>query len=77
MKLPELPSEPIYDAGLGEAKYKSTDRIIEARGYEAIHTEVWVLLLLLTSNHTRGASMWNSTWHPARIVEKLLLKNAI
>ena len=40
MKLPELLSEFIYDVALGEAKYKSTDRLIEARGYEPIHTEV-------------------------------------
>ena len=45
MKLPELPAEPVYDATLGEAKYKTSDRIIEARGYEPIHTEVTCIIV--------------------------------
>jgi hypothetical protein len=40
MALPEVPAEPIYDATLGEEKYKTAKRITEARGYEPIHTEV-------------------------------------
>ena len=47
MKLPELPAEPVYDATLGEAKYKTSDRIIEARGYEPIHTEVTCIIVHL------------------------------
>lgn len=40
MKLPQLPMEPFYDAELGEQKYKSTKRMIEARGVEEIHTSL-------------------------------------
>ncbi|CAB3402326.1 unnamed protein product [Caenorhabditis bovis] len=39
-KLPVMPSEPFYDAEKGEKKYKSTKRMIEARGVEEIHTEL-------------------------------------
>lgn len=38
-KLPTMPPEPIYDENLGEKKHKLTRRFIDARGYEAIHTE--------------------------------------
>jgi hypothetical protein len=34
-----MPPEPIYDAELGETQMKMNQRIIDARGYEPIHTE--------------------------------------
>uniref|UniRef100_A0A1I7Y6Q0 Large ribosomal subunit protein uL16m n=1 Tax=Steinernema glaseri TaxID=37863 RepID=A0A1I7Y6Q0_9BILA len=40
MKLPPMPAEPFYDAEKGEYKYKSTKRMIEARGVEEIHTDL-------------------------------------
>jgi len=39
-KLPTMPAEPIYDINLGEDKFKTNKRMIDARGYEPIHTEV-------------------------------------
>lgn len=39
-KLPTMPAEPIYDVNLGEDKFKTNKRMIDARGYEPIHTEV-------------------------------------
>ncbi|CAI5444680.1 unnamed protein product [Caenorhabditis angaria] len=39
-KLPVMPAEPFYDGEKGEKKYKSTKRMIEARGVEEIHTEL-------------------------------------
>lgn len=35
-----MPPEPTYDPELGEAKYKTTKRMIEARGVEEIHTDL-------------------------------------
>uniref|UniRef100_A0A7E4W126 Large ribosomal subunit protein uL16m n=1 Tax=Panagrellus redivivus TaxID=6233 RepID=A0A7E4W126_PANRE len=40
MKLTPMPQEPAFDAEIGEAKYKTTKRMIEARGVEEIHTEL-------------------------------------
>ncbi|KAK0414494.1 hypothetical protein QR680_011463 [Steinernema hermaphroditum] len=40
MKLPSMPTEPFYDAEKGEYKYKTTKRMIEARGVEEIHTDL-------------------------------------
>lgn len=40
MKLPQLPMEPAYDIAAGERKYKATERMIEARGVEEIHTSL-------------------------------------
>jgi hypothetical protein len=37
MKLPQLLMEPVYDAELGEEKYKTNKRMIEARGVEEVH----------------------------------------
>jgi len=39
-KLPPMPSEPTFDPEKGENKYKTTKRMIEARGVEEIHTEL-------------------------------------
>ncbi|CAK5084510.1 unnamed protein product [Meloidogyne enterolobii] len=39
-QLPAMPSEPVYDEALGEVKKKLNRRMIEARGYEPIHTEL-------------------------------------
>lgn len=36
-KLPLLPMEPTYDTEAGEKKYKTTERMVEARGVEEIH----------------------------------------
>ena len=36
-----MPPEPVYDEALGEVKKKLNRRMIEARGYEPIHTEVY------------------------------------
>ena len=36
-ELAPMPTEPIYDAELGEEKYKTTKRMVEARGVEEIH----------------------------------------
>uniref|UniRef100_A0A1I8BJF0 Ribosomal_L16 domain-containing protein n=1 Tax=Meloidogyne hapla TaxID=6305 RepID=A0A1I8BJF0_MELHA len=38
-QLPTMPPEPVYDEALGEVKKKLNKRMIEARGYEPIHTE--------------------------------------
>lgn len=35
-----MPSEPFYNAALGEAKHTENRRNIEARGVENIHTEL-------------------------------------
>ncbi|KAH7731806.1 Protein MRPL-16 [Aphelenchoides avenae] len=35
-----MPAEPTYDPELGEKKYKTTKRMIEARGVELVHTEL-------------------------------------
>ncbi|CAI4221083.1 unnamed protein product [Auanema sp. JU1783] len=40
MKLPVMPPEPFYDAEKGERKFKSTKRMIEARGVEEIHCDL-------------------------------------
>ena len=32
--------EPVYDTGAGERKYKTTERMVEARGVEEIHTSL-------------------------------------
>lgn len=40
MKLPTMPPEPTYDPELGEKKHKQTQRLIEARGVEFVHTEL-------------------------------------
>uniref|UniRef100_A0A1I7T2H0 Large ribosomal subunit protein uL16m n=1 Tax=Caenorhabditis tropicalis TaxID=1561998 RepID=A0A1I7T2H0_9PELO len=40
LKLPAMPAEPTYDLEKGEKKYKSTKRMIEARGVEEVHTEL-------------------------------------
>lgn len=39
-KLPKMPPEPVYDMEKGEKKYKTTKRMIEARGVEEVHTEL-------------------------------------
>jgi len=39
-----MPPEPVYDEALGEVKKKLNRRMIEARGYEPIHTEVYFLI---------------------------------
>uniref|UniRef100_A0A915N176 Large ribosomal subunit protein uL16m n=1 Tax=Meloidogyne javanica TaxID=6303 RepID=A0A915N176_MELJA len=39
-QLPAMPPEPVYDEALGEVKKKLNRRMIEARGYEPIHTEL-------------------------------------
>jgi len=39
-KLPKMPEEPVYDTTRGEAKYKTTSRLFEGRGYEPIQTEL-------------------------------------
>ena len=36
LKLPKMPDEPLYDAEKGERKYKTTKRMIEARGVEEV-----------------------------------------
>jgi len=40
MKLPQLPMEPYIDVEAGERKYKTTERMIEARGVEEIHNSL-------------------------------------
>ncbi|KAI6177128.1 Ribosomal-L16 domain-containing protein [Aphelenchoides bicaudatus] len=40
MKLPQLPMEPTYDLAAGERKYKATERMVEARGVEEVHTSL-------------------------------------
>ncbi|EPB71772.1 ribosomal protein L16 [Ancylostoma ceylanicum] len=40
LKLPKMPPEPFYDPEKGEKKYKTTKRMIEARGVEEVHTEL-------------------------------------
>uniref|UniRef100_W6NIB9 Ribosomal protein L10e L16 and Frag1 DRAM Sfk1 domain containing protein n=1 Tax=Haemonchus contortus TaxID=6289 RepID=W6NIB9_HAECO len=40
LKLPKMPPEPEYDPDKGEKKYKTTKRMIEARGVEEVHTEL-------------------------------------
>ena len=35
-----MPPEPVFDENLGETKTTMNKRMIEARGYEPIHTEV-------------------------------------
>ncbi|WKY01989.1 hypothetical protein Q1695_015753 [Nippostrongylus brasiliensis] len=40
LKLPKMPPEPVYDMEKGEKKYKTTKRMIEARGVEEVHTEL-------------------------------------
>ncbi|ETN77238.1 hypothetical protein RB195_011100 [Necator americanus] len=40
LKLPKMPDEPFYDPEKGEKKYKTTKRMIEARGVEEVHTEL-------------------------------------
>uniref|UniRef100_A0AC34RJH8 Ribosomal protein L10e/L16 domain-containing protein n=1 Tax=Panagrolaimus sp. JU765 TaxID=591449 RepID=A0AC34RJH8_9BILA len=39
-KLPPMPSEPVYDPDKKETKYKTTKRMVEARGVEEIHTDL-------------------------------------
>ncbi|KAF7634398.1 Ribosomal_L16 domain-containing protein [Meloidogyne graminicola] len=39
-QLPAMPPEPLYDEALGEMKKKLNKRMVEARGYEPIHTEL-------------------------------------
>lgn len=39
-KLPAMPPKPTYLPELGEKEYKTTKRIIEARGVEEVHTEL-------------------------------------
>ncbi|KAI6215372.1 Ribosomal-L16 domain-containing protein [Aphelenchoides besseyi] len=36
-KLPPMPTEPFYDSEAGEAKFKTTKRMVEARGVEEVH----------------------------------------
>lgn len=40
MKLAPMPNEPIFDTDLGEEKYKTTKRLVEARGVEPIHNSL-------------------------------------
>lgn len=40
MKLPPMPNEPTYNPELGEEAYKTSHRLIEARGPEEIHTRL-------------------------------------
>ncbi|KAI6188507.1 hypothetical protein M3Y98_00362300 [Aphelenchoides besseyi] len=36
-KLPPMPTEPVYNPDAGEEKYKTTKRMVEARGVEEVH----------------------------------------
>jgi large subunit ribosomal protein L16 len=40
LKLRVPPAKPVYDVDCGEKEYKSTKRMIEARGVEEVHTEL-------------------------------------
>uniref|UniRef100_A0A183BT10 Ribosomal_L16 domain-containing protein n=1 Tax=Globodera pallida TaxID=36090 RepID=A0A183BT10_GLOPA len=74
LKLPTLPPEPTYDENLGEEKYKTTKRFIDARGPESIHTELIHKQFGLVAINGGFIKAEDFAWIQQEVNEKLLEK---